>query len=211
MTTKQSRSHARPDQTYFLSEFLGAINRSAFWTHADRTVAWRDGAWLDHVSVSASLDDVPGAPRITRIAINRTAFEPSREVLRVLGFRAKDQPTPRPGLTLDLTVLDRELDPLAPWLVQLIEGRLDFGWMIPPPPIDCDLVTEEDLHTATYAWSDAARKAHRIWRTGEAVQEAARRAQWQDWLLHGSGAASRKAAGLATARATATSATPEDV
>jgi len=188
MTTAKRRRHARPDQSYFLGEFLGAINKPAFWTYATRSVSWRDGGFVNHVQVSSWLGDVPGLPRMTRIAVNDVALVPTREALRVMRFRATDRPTPRPGLAFEITVLDRELYPLAPWLVECIEGRIDPARMIEPPPIDTDLVTEEDLHAAGCAWSVAAWKAHRAWRSRAAAEEAVRRARWQDWLLHGSGA-----------------------
>lgn len=200
MSIRTTRTRPRADQSYFLGEFLGAINRPAFWVYAKRLVAWRDGEFVNHVSVSSWLADAPGVPRMTRIAVNQVAFEPSRRVLRVLGFRSKDRPTPRAGLAFELTVLDRELYPLAPWLVEAIEGRIDPARMIPPPSIDSDLVTEEDLHAAGRVWSDAAWKARCDWLARQDAEEAARRARWQDWLLHGSGA--RNAA------ATTASATP---
>lgn len=202
MTIRTTRTRPRADQTYFLGEFLGAIDRPAFWVHAKRLVAWRDAEFVNHLGVSSWLADAPGVPRMTRVAVNQVALEPSRRVLRVLGFRAKDRPMPRPGLAFELTVLDRELYPLAPWLVEAIEGRIDPARMIPPPSVESDLVTEEDLHAAGRVWSDAAWRAHCDWLARQDAQEAARRARWQDWLLHGSGGR--------TAAATTASATSVD-
>ena len=146
----------------FLQAFADALGPSAVVVRGKHLVAWRYGRHLNHLQLvrwSRPDSSSPRAPRVTRLSLNYYWFDPSKSLLRRLGFGPREHPPRTDRLRLEWTVLDEEILEFAAWLPLWMGGRLDSSVPIPLPPHPSH-VFGEGLRTTMYAWTATAWSAN---------------------------------------------------
>ncbi|SDY41565.1 hypothetical protein SAMN05444383_1902 [Myxococcus xanthus] len=150
----------------FLQRLASEMEPLAPMLHQGRRLVWRQGEWLNWVTLSRhSWPDrhFPEAPPVTRISMNRFIFEPSEAMLRRFGFSGVGLPLGERRLRLEWTVYGEELLAFASWLPLLIRGRLNATEPIPLPPHPSH-VFNGGLRRTSYAWTATAWEVYARWR-----------------------------------------------
>ncbi len=148
-------------------EFLGRLAETlgypAVVVNPKPIVVWRDGEALNRLELRPwtvpDRQQPDRVPAVTRIAVNEMAFDPSKALLRRLGFRPDDWPGYTAFLRLEWTVIDDELAGFTEWLPIWVRGRIDPSVTIPLPPHPSH-IWGIGLRTTNYAWTVAAWDAY---------------------------------------------------